>query len=66
VENQNTITSSSTFSINNTHTQLGDVGDGFLTALQGVLSVRTSNPPPAGSPTGFFSGYAVGFTATED
>lgn len=62
VENFNTITSASSFSLNGTKFKLGNVGEGFRTSLVGVLTARSGATPP---PTGCFDGYAVGVGPAE-
>jgi hypothetical protein len=57
VTNLNTITNTSSFTLNGATLQIGTVGQEFRTSLQGVLFVRGGGTPP---PTGHFAGYAVG------
>jgi hypothetical protein len=54
VINQDTITSTSEFTVNSNKYQIGRVGDVFRTKKNGHLNA------PGSSPTGWFAGYSVG------
>jgi hypothetical protein len=56
----NTITSVTPFTLNGAQYQLGRVGDTFRTTFIGKVNPAATAPPTGASPSGWFTGYAVG------